>query len=188
MSGDSEDLTVTPEDKAEFKRQHKIVETGVKAFWQVGQALAVIKTRDLWRAGGHKSWDAYCSSVAGMSRGHAHRLMGAAGFLEIVKTSPRGDVLPIMEAQVRPLLRLPEPEQQVAAWGMAVERAEGSQPTATQVREVVTEIMHPDGEVTKPSSRRQRRGELVLKLKEAVTKRQSWEQVEKLLADLEALI
>jgi protein gp37 len=188
MSGDSEDLTVTPEDKAEFKRQHKIVETGVKAFWQVGQALAVIKTRDLWRAGGHKSWDAYCSSVAGMSRGHAHRLMGAAGFLEIVKTSPRGDVLPIMEAQVRPLLRLPEPEQQVAAWGMAVERAEGSQPTATQVREVVTEIMHPDGEVTKPSSRGQRRGELVLKLKEAVTKRQSWEQVEKLLAELETLI
>ena len=179
---------VTPEDKAEFKRQHKIVETGVKAFWQVGQALAVIKTRDLWKAGGHKSWDAYCGSVAGMSRGHAHRLMGAAGFLEIVKTSPRGDVLPIMEAQVRPLLRLPEPEQQVAAWGIAVERAEGSQPTATQVREVVTEIMHPDGEVTKPSSRGQRRGELVAKLKEAVTKRQSWEQVEKMLAELETLI
>jgi t-SNARE complex subunit (syntaxin) len=53
---------------------------------------------------------------------------------------------------------------------------------------VVTEIMHPDGEVTKPSSRGQRRGELVSKLKEAVTKRQSWEQVEKLLAELETLI
>lgn len=46
-----ENLTVTPEEKAEFKRQHAIVETGVKAFWKVGQALAVIKAKNLWRAG-----------------------------------------------------------------------------------------------------------------------------------------
>lgn len=71
---------------------------------------------------------------------------------------------------------------------MAVERAEGSQPTATLVREVVTEIMHPDGEVTKAASPSKRRGELVVKLREAVTKRQSWEQVGKLLEELESWI
>ncbi len=183
-----EDPSVTPEEKAEFKRQHKVVENGVKAFWQVGQALAVIKARSLWRAGGHKSWDAYCRSVAGMSRGHAHRLLGAAGFLEILKTSPRGDVFPMMEAQVRPLLRLPDPEQQVTAWVTAVERAEGGQPSAPDVKKVVLEILHPEGPVEKPTSRAQQRFDLVVKLKEVTRQKKSWEQVRELIEQLEALI
>ena len=183
-----EDLSVTPEDRAEFKRQHKIVETGVKAFWKVGQALAAIKEKNLWRAGGHKSWDAYCQSVAGMSRGHAHRLLGAAGFMEMLKTSPRGDVLPMMEAQVRPLLRLPDPEQQVDAWFTAVDRADGGQPSAPMVKEIVLERLNPDGPVEKPTSRSQQRFDLVVKLKAVIAKRKSWEDVEKLLVELETLV
>lgn len=187
-SEELEDPSVTPEDRAEFKRQHKIVETGVKAFWKVGQALAAIKGKNLWRAGGHKSWDAYCRSVAGMSRGHAHRLLGAAGFMEMLKTSPRGDVLPMMEAQVRPLLRLEDPEQQVDVWFTAVDRADGGQPSAPMVKELVLEKLHPDGSAEKPTSRAQQRFDLVVKLKAVIAKRNSWEDVEKLLVELETLV
>jgi protein gp37 len=183
-----EDPTVTAEERAEFKLQHKIVRKGVQAFWDVGKALAVIKVGKLWRAGGYKSWDDYCRSVAGMSRGHAHRLLGAAGFLEILKTSPRGDIFPMMEAQVRPLLRLPEPEQQLEAWKTAVERAEGGQPSASAVKEVVTEILHPSGPAEKPPSRGQQRTDVFDRLKELIHQKKSWEEAEQVLKDLEPLI
>lgn len=123
-----------------------------------------------------------------MSRGHAHRLMGAVGFMEIIKTSPRGDVFPKMEAQVRPLLRLPDPEQQVTAWVTAVERAEGGQPSAPEVKKAVLEILPPEGPVEKTTSRGQQRLDLIVKLKEVTRRKKSWDQVRELIEQLEALI
>ena len=65
-----------------------------------------------------------------------------------------------MEAQVRPLLRLPDPEQQMTAWVMAVERAEGGQPSAPEVKQVVLEILHPEADrktnITRPATTRSR--------------------------------
>ena len=51
----------------------------------------------------------------------------------------------MMEAQVRPLLRLPDPEEHVTTWVTAVERAEGGQPSTTEVKKVVLEILHLNG-------------------------------------------
>ena len=46
-----------------------------------------------------------------ISRGHAHRLLKASEcLLELKKTSPIGDVLPLAESRIRPLLGLPDPE------------------------------------------------------------------------------
>ena len=101
-----EDESITPEEKADFKRLDQIVKKGINAFWEVGRALAVIKAGKLWKVGGHQGWDAYCRSVAGMSRAHAHRLVDATGFMDELKTLPHGNVLPQMEAQIRPLLRI----------------------------------------------------------------------------------
>jgi hypothetical protein len=123
-----------------------------------------------------------------MSRGHAHRLLKASECMTGLKTSPIGDVLPVSESQVRPLLRLAEPARQVQAWNTAVERAEGNQPTAAEVAEVVFEILHPEGPGEKTQSRAQQRIDLVGRLKEVIGKRKSWEQVEKLLGELEELL
>lgn len=183
------DPTVTPEEKADYKRLHKIVEKGLKAFWEVGEALADIKAAKLWKAGGYETWEAYCRSVAGMSRIHAYRMMQAHGVVEILKTLPRGNILPQMEAQVRPLLKLPDPEKQVEAWTIAVERSNGQQPSAPEVSEVVFEILHPEGAGDKVSpTRGQRRTDLVSRLREVIRKRKSWEQVEELLEELEGLL
>lgn len=123
-----------------------------------------------------------------MSRGHAHRLMGAAGFLELLKTSPRGDVLPETEAQVRPLLRLPEPEQQVKAWHRAVEIAGGGPPSGPQAKQAALEILHPDGPGQKTVSRGAQRIELVSRIKEVIRQEKSWKDVGNLLTELEKLL
>ena len=72
-------------------------------------------------------------------------VFAAASFTEILKTLPRGNVLPQAEAQVRPLLRLPDPGQQVEVWATAVEQADGGQPSAPQVKKLVFEVLHPGG-------------------------------------------
>ena len=179
---------VTPEEKSEFKRLDKIVRRGVEAFADAGEALQKIHERKLWRAEGYKTWDDYCRSVAGMSRVHAHRLVQASKCLADMKTLPIGNVLPLAESQVRPLLKLPEPKQRAKAWTTAVEKAEGNQPTAVEVSEVVFEILHPEGLAEKPPSRSERRLDVVDRLRKVITKRKSWEQVEQLLAELEDLL
>ena len=113
----------------------------------------------------------------------------AAGLTEILKTLPRGNVLPQAEAQVRPLLRLPEPEQQVEVWATAVEQADGGQHSAPQVKKLVFEALHPGGRSPhdSPALRSQQRKELVVQLREGV-RRRSWKQVERLLEKLETLM
>lgn len=184
-----EELSMTPEEKAEFRHQHKIVKKGVLAFSTIGLALAAIKDGKLWKAGGYRNWEDYCRTVAGMSRVHAHRMIAAAGFTETLKTLPHGNVLPQAEAQVRPLLRLPDCEQQTAVWATAVEQADGGQPSAPQVKKLVFDVLHPEGRTPRdsPAVRSQRRMELVGQLREGVRQR-SWKQVEQLLAQLETLM
>lgn len=67
-------LPPTNEEKAAFKRLHKIVSKGVKGFVEAGEALIKIRDDKLWRAGSFETWEDYCRSVAGMTRIHAHRL------------------------------------------------------------------------------------------------------------------
>lgn len=114
-------------------------------------------------------------------------MIEAAGLIDTFKTLPRGNILPQSEAQVRPLLRLPEPEQRLNVWSTAVEQAEGEQPSAPLISKLVFEVLHPEGAEQKPVSRTERRVELVSRLKESV-RQKSWLQIESLLAELETLI
>lgn len=180
--------TVTPAVKKEFRRQHKIVVKGVRAFWDVGQALSVIKSNKLWKAGGYKGWNDYCSKEVGLSRSHTHRLLKATDFMENLKTSPRGDILPETEIQVRPLLALPDFNEQVEAWGQAVDQAKGAQPSGPDVHKVVYDKLQPEAATEKSKSRSHRRAEIVSRLREVAARGQSWDEVRALLADLEHLL
>lgn len=150
---------VSKEDIAEFKRLDKIVRKGVAAFMDCGKALIKIQEKKLWRAGGWSTWEAYCIEVAGLSKSYAHRLINATRVASgLSGRLPIGNSLaPVSESQVRPLLKLGEPDQQAEAWAAAVEKAEGKQPTAAVVEEVVFEILHPGGRPEKPASPRERR-------------------------------
>jgi hypothetical protein len=123
-----------------------------------------------------------------MSKVHASRLMRASQCFIAIKTLPIGNVLPVSESQVRPLLKLEDSEKQAAAWVAAVEKAEGNQPTAADVQEVVFEILHPEGSPEKPPSRSQRRAELVGRLRTVIAERKSWDDLESLMSELEELL
>jgi protein gp37 len=183
-----DDLTITVEERKEFKKLDKSVRKGLVAFAEAGEALLKIHSGKLWRAGGYKSWDEYCRTVAGISRVHAHRLLHASRCMAELKTLPTGNVMPLTESQVRPLLKLPEPAKRGEAWKMAVKKAEGSQPTAAEVMAVVTEILHPDGKVTKPKPIDTPRNKVLISLKEAVKNQESWDEVGRLLGELEVLL
>lgn len=124
----AEDLAVNPEDHAEFRRLDKIVRKGIEAFADAGEALLGIHEAKLWQAGGHTTWEDYCRSVAGMSKVHASRLMRASKCYIEMKTIPTGNVLPVSESQVRPLLKVEDSEKRAAAWVAAVDKAEGKKP------------------------------------------------------------
>ncbi len=179
-------------EQQEFKRLDSIVRNGIDGFAKAGEALAQIHDRKLWNAGGFSTWEAYCRNVAGMSRTHAFRLMKASECFAELKAMSDMTLFPVSESQVRPLLRLENSEDRKLAWDTAVIRASETQPTATDVREVVVTILEDgyDGGILseKPPTRAQRRVEIISKLRTEIKMKESWEQVEKLLAELEEIL
>lgn len=166
-----------------------MVRKGVAAFLETGKALAEIHDRDLWKAGGHGTWEGYCREVAGMSKPHAHRLVEASRIAgELAESLPIGnDSIPVSESQVRPLQRLDDPELRKQAWQAAVVKA-GGQPTAREVVDAVLEILQPGRWPEVPTTRSQQRVERFERLKAVIRNRKSWEDVERLLNELEELL
>lgn len=95
--------------------------------------------------------------------------------------------MPISESQVRPLQRLQDPAKRKLAWSTAVEKAEG-QPTAIQVQEAVFDILEPTAPAKTLLSRGRQRVVVVGRLKDAIARRGTWEELEAMLNELEELI
>ena len=187
----------TAKEKAEFKRLDKIVKKGVKGYMEAGAALIEIREKNLWRVGSYKSWEDYCLNVAAMSRVHAHRLMKASSCVEEMQQISNLRVIPQVESQVRPLFRLGNIEDRIAAWDAAIywanETKSKSLPTAEDVKEMVDALIIEEGEEEisggkkKSPSRVQLRAEAFDRLQDAI-KQRSWEQTEEMVANLKKLI
>ena len=113
------------------------------AFHRVGMALAEINERQLYRET-HPTFESYCKNLWDMARGTAYRYIAAAEVFENVSkletnTEETMTLLPINEAQVRPLTRL-KPEQQGAVWRSVIEHINdkpGRKITASLVNKAV---------------------------------------------------
>jgi len=125
------------DESADFIRLEKVIERGLDTFVEVGNALAEIRDRRLYRCE-HKTFEDYCRDKWNIGRTYAHRLMAAA---ETVEMLPVGNK-PTSERQVRALAKLPA-EKRPEAWQRAIERADGRQPTALEVEAVVEEVATP---------------------------------------------
>ena len=77
----------------------------------------------------HDTFEDYCRKRWDMTRQRAHQFIEAAEVRDVLSTNV--DILPVNEAQSRPLAPL-APEQQRAAWNEAV-TASGGSPTAALV-------------------------------------------------------
>ncbi|MES2438543.1 MAG: hypothetical protein V4584_05740 [Verrucomicrobiota bacterium] len=186
---------VTASKRNRFLQLDKIVRKARKSFVEGGLALMEIREGDLWREGEYPSWDAYCTSVLGISKSYANRLIRTAVTThELSQASLPEDggvsVLPANESQARPLLRLKDPAQRAGAWELAVKRDAGM-PSAATVIDVVTELMAEDSP-TKPTtppapSRKERQKELIARLLEAAEARDSWDLVRELAVQLQTV-
>lgn len=143
---------LTISKSAELATCERTIEVGLQAFYEVGQALANIREKRLYRAE-YRTFEDYCRMRWQMSKRHVNRLIGASdvvGNLSSASVSfsgPRGpesnvidiEVAPSSEKQVRPLTQL-EPDEQREAWANAVAEAGGEQPAARQVKVAADEV------------------------------------------------
>ena len=119
----------------ELRRLETRVELGLKAFWEIGQALSQIRDQRLYREN-DKTFEEYCMTRWEMSRRSAYQLISAAMVVENVRNCAQ--ILPLNEAQARPLTALP-PEKQREAWKTAVSTAPNGKVTSVHVAQVAKE-------------------------------------------------
>jgi hypothetical protein len=126
-------MELTMVEKTEFEALEEVIERGMKSFCDVGGALLKIRDGRFYRDS-HRTFDDYCRERWGMARRTAYQYLEAAKATENVRSCAQ--ILPLNEAQARPLTRL-EPEQQREAWKEAVDTAPNGKITAEHVEQVV---------------------------------------------------
>ena len=127
-------------DKQYLAEREKIVSLGIKATIATAKALFEIHSFGdgrLWKAD-HPTFEAYCRARWDLKKSQAYRLVECGKFIAGLEKcgqdedSRFGEKLPKNEAQVRPLLSLPE-EYRLECWnGILV----GTDPAALTAREV----------------------------------------------------
>lgn len=132
-----QELKLTKREVHRFEKLEKVIEAGLKTFYEVGAALAEIREARLYRKD-YPTFEAYCRTRWGMSKTSANRHILAAQAVD--RLAPIG-VQHAKESQIRPLTKLP-PEKQVTAWETAVKTAGSPEKvTASVVMDVVDQMV-----------------------------------------------
>jgi hypothetical protein len=124
-----------PESRALIALE-KVIERGLETFVQVGEALAEIRDRKLFRTE-HPTFAEYCKAKWKMSDRRARQLMDASEVVTAISKS--GTIVPKTESQTRPLTTLP-PAQRVEVWQKAVAASPNGEPTAAEVKAAVVKV------------------------------------------------
>ncbi len=102
-----------------------------------------IKAKRLYRGDdGTRTFEEYCQEVWNLTPQHTNRMIAFEDIKDTMKSEPIGSLL-THESQARPLAKL-EPTTQKQAFTMAVESANGKQPTAAQVEQAVEDLDIPE--------------------------------------------
>jgi hypothetical protein len=136
---------ITPAEASDLIRLEDTIKRGLETFVEVGNALAEIRDRKLYRTE-HATFADYCKAKWSISDRRARQLMDAAEV--VAEVSKSGTIVPKTESQARPLTRL-KPGQRAAAWKAAVASSPINRPTAKQVDAVVNKRTFKQPEETK---------------------------------------
>lgn len=146
----------TPAEEAEFQSCEKIIRESCTHFGRVGQALATIKAKVLYK-NEHLTFEEYCLERWGFGRSQAFRQMAAAEVHQNLAAIP-GMPLPDCEAQVRPLVGLgPELAQQ--AWLKALSWSPDTHVPARLVKRAAKQVLkaeQPETITNSATDRKQR--------------------------------
>lgn len=158
-------LPLTAAEDKRFSQLLGVIRDDLRAFIRVGNALAEISERKLYRPCGERrgwpSFPAFCKDVFDVSKSRAYELINAYQVTENVRNCGRFDnqdddvieLQPVNEAQCRPLAGL-QPDQQRQIWRAVVQNVEpGQKVTASLVSKVAKKFL---GETTKSSVRNAR--------------------------------
>jgi hypothetical protein len=158
-------LWVVPKPGAVLAECEAVIERGLATFIDVGQALLRIRGERLYRET-HSTFEAYCRERWDLGRKRAYDYVVAAEVMGAL--SPMGDIAPPAKERVaRELAPLrAEPDEMREAWAESIERSNGDQPTAAQVRTVVNG--HRAEYAAPPTPRRARGSEIRAEHKAAV--------------------
>jgi hypothetical protein len=132
--------TLDGTEKRDLKRLEAIVARHLRTFVEVGNALAEIRDRKLYRET-HDTFEGYCRERWEIVASRARQLIDASrtvSNLESVTTVTQ----PQNERQIRPLIAL-APDQQREAWRRAVETAPDGKVTAAHVESVARDYREP---------------------------------------------
>jgi hypothetical protein len=152
---------LTQEEGADLTRLEATVERGYAGFMEVGEALAEISRRRLYRAT-HATFDEYCRDRWKMGANYARKQIRAAEVVAALGQSTQmGTRVPISEKVARPLTAVKKPAERRKAWHRAVtaaQKAGREEPTPDDVKRAVANagglVLNGSGKIDKLASMR----------------------------------
>ena len=109
---------ISPDESRDLAALEQTIQRGLTSFVEVGEALAEIRDRKLYRLE-HRTFESYCREKWKMSPQYATQLCRSASAVIALKSETTGS-LPKTERQARPLTRLNTPAEKREAWRAAV--------------------------------------------------------------------
>lgn len=129
-------MVVTSIELTDFQRLDGVVRRYSKAFKDCGNALAEIKSRDLWREK-YSSWEDYCKDAIGWTGRRSNQIISAASATETIESGTTVPA-PVNESQVRSIAGK-SADHIIKTWVTAV-TLYGDTPTAEQVKQTSERI------------------------------------------------
>ena len=132
------DQPITSSEQHRLGQCEAIIERGLKAFIEVGEALLEIKTSSLYKQT-HQTFEAYCQARWNIGVRQSQRYIQASQVIHNLRQSDQLSAFPYSEYQVRPLTSLP-PDKQRQVWQEVI--AENKPITGKLVKEKVKDFKH----------------------------------------------
>lgn len=155
---------LTQEEAADRHRLELKIERGIEqveqTFYQIGKALAELRSRRLYRST-HKKWSEYCNErFSRIKRRQADYFILAGEVMDDLKDGHNCAhfPLPTSESQVRSMKHLTKPQRQ-QVWQTGVAKSGGNVPTAKTIKDIVERLKERD---TAPPPISYQEGDVVL--------------------------
>ena len=134
-------VELSEQEEQDLKANEELIDKGQLTFLEVGNALADIRDRRLYRVN-YNSFETYLEKRWSMGKAHGYRLMEAAATHAHLSSIGDQSALPSRESQLRPFGRL-KPEEKTEAWKTVQEMAGDEPITAKIMKEAAAPFKKP---------------------------------------------
>jgi hypothetical protein len=185
------DLVLDESETQDYAECLHIIRAGLGNFLTVGDALARVRDRRLYRAVA-PTFEEFCRTVLGLTPQYGNSLIASSSIVKSLEACGEfGGRLPQNEAHVRPLRALPE-ERCAPVWREVLAAAAQKPVTAKLVASVARKHLSQDAAdmETRPEEERERIQKQLEKLRKTMelANKESYARALNLLTEVEALL